>query len=300
MALLPRPSLRGSVRRTPDEPFDDGLAPPAKKQRTLWETGLRRRKSSPDCLDTTQNDGPTADARHANPPLKAARPRTTTRRTRRASASSIDTVASDTQSNALGNSHANGNGDVKASRAPDPDTPSGKASANLSRGARESPDPLDTISPAASRTSAKSRLRASSGAAEAESKPNKSPSTTRTTRHTEHKAEAADIVKSEHKEDTPDAHVGDATQSQESHKIDAVESEQPDPAQTADGRRSLRSADTGSRCKSELAQYFYNYEQIISLEAPKPGKSQQSPMADLWANEGLRNAWCDHDYHAHK
>lgn len=279
MALLPRPSLRGSVRRTPDEPFDDGLAPPAKKQRTLWETGLRRRKSSPDCLDTTQNDGPTADARHTNPPLKAAPPRTSTRRTRRASASSIDTVASDTQLNALGNSHANGNGAVKASRAPDRDSPSAKASANLSRGARESPDPLDTISPAASRTTAKSRLRSSSGATEAENKPNKSPSTTRTTRHSEHKAEAADTVKSEHKEDAPDAHVGDG--SQESRKIDAVESEQPDPAQTADGRRSLRSADTGSRCKSELAQYFYNYEQIISLEAPKPGKSQQSSMAGL-------------------
>ncbi|KAK4956976.1 hypothetical protein LTR66_013298 [Elasticomyces elasticus] len=38
---------------------------------------------------------------------------------------------------------------------------------------------------------------------------------------------------------------------------------------TGSGRRSLRSADTGSRCKSELAQYFPNYEQIISLEDPK-------------------------------
>ncbi|KAJ5340200.1 hypothetical protein N7541_009324 [Penicillium brevicompactum] len=35
------------------------------------------------------------------------------------------------------------------------------------------------------------------------------------------------------------------------------------------GRRSLRSADTGSRCKSELAQYFQNYEEIISLEDSK-------------------------------
>ncbi|OQE80409.1 hypothetical protein PENNAL_c0046G05617 [Penicillium nalgiovense] len=33
--------------------------------------------------------------------------------------------------------------------------------------------------------------------------------------------------------------------------------------------KSLRSADTGSRCKSELAQYFHNYNQTIRLEGPK-------------------------------
>lgn len=275
MALLPRPSLRGSVRRTPDEPFDDRLAPPAKKQRTLWETGLRRRKSSPDCLDTTQNDTPTADVRHANPSLKAARPRPANRRTRRASASSIDTVASNPQLNALGNSYGNGNGAVKAPHAPDRDTPSGKASAALLRGARESPDPLDTISPTASRDTVKSRLRASSGAAEAENKPNISPSTTRTTRQREHEAEIANTVKQE-QEDAAEAKAADVTRSQPSFKSDTVGSEQPDPAPTADGRRSLRSADTGSRCKSELAQYFYNYEQIISLEAPKIGKFHPS------------------------
>jgi hypothetical protein len=279
MALLPRPSLRGSVRRTPDEPFDDRLAPPAKKQRTLWETGLRRRKSSPDCLDTTQNDTPTGDVRHANPSLKAARPRPANRRTRRASASSIDSVASNPQSNALGNSHGNGNGAVKAPHAPDRDTPSGKASAELLRGARESPDPLDTISPTASRDTVKSRLRASSGAAEAENKPNLSPSTTRTTRQAEHEAEIANTVKEQ--EDAGKLKPADVTRSQPSFKSDTVESEQPDPAPTADGRRSLRSADTGSRCKSELAQYFYNYEQIISLEAPKTGKFHHSTDRNL-------------------
>lgn len=40
-----------------------------------------------------------------------------------------------------------------------------------------------------------------------------------------------------------------------------------DPA----GRRSLRSHDGGSRSKSELAMYFQNYEQMISLEPKKPG-----------------------------
>ncbi|KAK2758690.1 hypothetical protein FQN54_003380 [Arachnomyces sp. PD_36] len=39
-----------------------------------------------------------------------------------------------------------------------------------------------------------------------------------------------------------------------------------DPA----GRRSLRSHDGGSRSKSELAMYFQNYEQMLSLEPKKP------------------------------
>lgn len=281
MALLSRASLRGSVRRTPDEPFDDGLAPPVKKQRTLWESGLRRRKSSPDCLDITQKDDTTANARHANPPLKAARPRTSTRRTHGASASSIDTVASDTKYNALGDIHANANGIIKPPGAPDRDAPSGKASANPLRGTRESPDPLDTISPATSNNPIKSRLRASSGAAESENKHNGSPSTTRINRHTEHEAEAPDAVKSEDKEDASESHLADATRSQPSRKSDAVESEKPDPALTGDGRRSLRSADTASRCKSELAQYFYNYEQIISLESPKPGKFSATSRGEL-------------------
>lgn len=295
---MPRPTLRGFVRRTPDEPFDDGLAPPGKKQRTLWESGLRR-KSSPDCLDTTRNDDATAETRR-DPPLKTAWPRMSTRRTRKASVSSVDTAVSDTQLDAVGNTYANGKSVVKAPRVPDRDTPSGKASADLSRAARESPDPLDTISPAASRTSVKSRLRASSGATETENKPNKSSSTTRTTRQTEHEADVADTVKSEDKRYALEAQLDNTTRSQPSHKSEGVESEQPDPAPIADGRRSLRSADTGSRCKSELAQYFYNYEQIISLEAPKPGKFSNLPWRTGGLMECLRNAWCDHHHHAHK
>ena len=37
------------------------------------------------------------------------------------------------------------------------------------------------------------------------------------------------------------------------------------------GRRSLRSHDGGSRSRSELAMYFQNYEQMLSLEPKKPG-----------------------------
>ena len=37
-------------------------------------------------------------------------------------------------------------------------------------------------------------------------------------------------------------------------------------------RRKLRSKDGGSRSKSELAMFFNNYEQMLSLEPPKPGE----------------------------
>ena len=37
-------------------------------------------------------------------------------------------------------------------------------------------------------------------------------------------------------------------------------------------RRKLRSKDGGSRSKSELAMFFSNYEQMLSLEPPKPGE----------------------------
>ncbi len=39
-----------------------------------------------------------------------------------------------------------------------------------------------------------------------------------------------------------------------------------------DDRRKLRSKDGGSRSKSELALFFNNYEQMLSLEPTKPGK----------------------------
>lgn len=39
-----------------------------------------------------------------------------------------------------------------------------------------------------------------------------------------------------------------------------------------DDKRSLRSKDGGSRSKSELAQYFPNYEQMLSFEPIPPGE----------------------------
>lgn len=43
--------------------------------------------------------------------------------------------------------------------------------------------------------------------------------------------------------------------------------------QQPEERRKLRSKDGGSRSKSELAMFFNNYEQMLSLEPPKPGAS---------------------------
>lgn len=73
------------------------------------------------------------------------------------------------------------------------------------------------------------------------------------------------------------ASTGPEAQGNSTHKDAAGQNEKsaagaaPQPAPVPE-RRSLRSHDGGSRTKSELALYFPNYEQMISLEPPKPGK----------------------------
>ncbi|KAJ5971255.1 uncharacterized protein N7479_001173 [Penicillium vulpinum] len=247
MALLSRPSLRGSVRRAPEEPAD-GLAPPTKKPR-IQENGDRR-KSSPDCLDT--KDPTTANVR-ANSPLKPSRPRASNR-TRRDSSSSVDSRQWATPA-----TRTNGNGSFKTPRARrDQGTPSGK---DLLRDLYESPDPLDTISPAPSvakpRTATPANL-------DSKIKPPISP-VTRTTRRNENRS-LTDADENAIKEE---GGVDGATPTRGS-KSKAPDVEQPASEDKRSERRSLRSTDTGLRCKSELAQYFHNYEQIISLEDPEP------------------------------
>lgn len=258
-----------------------------KRQRTTQENGIRRRRSSPDCLDTTTPDESSkADKPRPpnHPPLKAARPRTSTRRTRRASASSVDSSASGDQLGTGKDSRAIGNGIVKApGRRTECETVENAFASDLLRGARESPDPLDMISQSESNTSTRTRPRASSGATRSQNKSTGTPATTRATRRNDPGLADGNTVKEEREELVPqsdETRPAGATRSQEKIKSDQVESEQPAP-ERADGRRSLRSTDTGSRCKSELAQYFYNYEQLISLEDPKPGKSAlHSPRFD--------------------
>ncbi|KAJ5936663.1 hypothetical protein N7466_003113 [Penicillium verhagenii] len=278
MGLLSRPSLR-SVRRNPeDRSGNDGRPPPMKKQRTLEEYGLRRRRSSPDCLDTTttQDTHPVGKVRSANPPLSATRPRTATRRARQHSSASPDSINSLSQLKTPARFHANGNGSVASPRVPDRNTPS---AIHHLHDDRESPDPLDTISPAPTiSTTIRPRSRASAHASEAQSKFLKSPATTRSTRKNDPDPiltePPTDTIKEEKEQDEPEKlPVKSAVAEPRSHQkrrsdLDLLENE-PAPVSTGTERRSLRSADTGSR-KSELAQYFYNYEQIISLDQSKP------------------------------
>lgn len=262
MAVLSRSSLRGSVRRAPEEPAD-GLAPPTKKQR-IQENGTDRRKSSPDCLDTTADEPPTVKPR-TNPPVKPSRPRTSTRRTRRDSSSSVDTVASAAGQLATPATRTNGNGIFKTPRARrDPGTPS--RTADLLRDLPESPDPLDTISPAPTSAAPKQRTVTPAANVDSHIKLPLLPVTRPTRDDTRSLASTNDEKVT--KEELP----AESPTSPQEHKTGVSDGEQPASVETRTGRRSLRSADTGSRCKSELAQYFHNYEQIISLEEPTPGQ----------------------------
>lgn len=263
-----------------------------KRQRTLHDLWpVNRRRSSPDCLDATtptQDTAGPSKARHALPPTKPARPRPATRRARRPSASSVDSVASGDQLTTPATPRVNGNGVTTLRRLPDRDTPAGggaRSATDLLRGEPESPDPLDTISPIVTTSLAKTRPGVHALAVDAESKLSKSPTTTRSARRSDHDAKLEEvdtrqlIGNSEAMDATTlrsfDMRPADATRSQQQqqHKREEVDTEQEASASTGNERRSLRSADTGSRCKSELAQYFHNYEQIISLDDPKPGKS---------------------------
>lgn len=289
MAVLSRSSLRGSVRRNPDDHLAHGRqGAPIKRQRTLHDLWpVNRRRSSPDCLDaTTPTDADPIEARHNLPPVKPTRPRPATRRTRRRSASSVDSAASGDQLIAAATPRVNGNGVTNLRRLSDRDTPAGTHSATaFLRGEPESPDPLDTISPAVTMNTVKARPGAHTQSVNSETRLPKSPAATRTTRRGDHdtKPNETDGTQSTAKSDPKDVTSlslsdvlpANATRSQQQQqcKHEGGNMEQDPSVSTGNERRSLRSADTGSRCKSELAQYFHNYEQIISLDDPKPGES---------------------------
>ncbi|KAJ5626133.1 hypothetical protein N7510_002442 [Penicillium lagena] len=237
MTLLSRSSLRGSGRAADDHDHNDhndgGLAPPLKNSDTPKNPPSRRRRSSPDCLDTTTTlENP--DATDPPPPLKPSRPRPSARH-RASSSSSTSSSSSHTPASSaeLATPRVNGNNGIVKHAHP----------ADLHPGARESPDPLDTIlSP-----NMTSKANGSSAAA----------------------------ARARHSGDQPVPNVNKkepvaATQSTRSRQSDVVENLE----QSGDGRRSLRSTDT--RCKSELAQYIPNYEVLIGLEEPQPGKSECS------------------------
>ncbi|KAJ5899904.1 hypothetical protein N7495_004648 [Penicillium taxi] len=263
MALLSR-SLR-PVRQTTFHTDDNGLVS-LKKHNKPNENVPHRGKGSSDCLDTTTQDIPTdtSKARHVNPSL-ATRPRTSTRRNHRSSSASIDTVASPSQLKIAGNSSVNGNGVSQTPRG----VPDIASATDSLRDGCESPDPLDTISPAPVEDAAKLRSGASVQAGRSESI-RKSPITNIGARHNDPdpKTDPGKKIKTEGNElAVPEARPADATRSHQKPKTEPI----PDQhAGQSTERRSLRSGDSGSKTKSELAQYFYNYEQIICLDDPKP------------------------------
>lgn len=213
--------------------------------------------------------------------MKSSRPRISTHRTRRLSSSPFDTVAYSSQLTTPGHPRADGNGIVRNPR--DRDTPSGSASApDLLRHVRESPGPLEIVLTVTTNTAVKLRsgpFRITSGA---ETKPTKSYAMTCTTRRSDHDltAEAANTVKVEIKKSTSapstELRAADATLPQRKRKRGQIGSEPHASAQTGDESRLQRSAHSDSRYKTELAHCFYNHEQLISLEDPKPG--EYSPL----------------------
>ncbi|KAJ5974368.1 hypothetical protein N7481_011578 [Penicillium waksmanii] len=241
MALLSC-SLRGTVRRTPDDHSDDNGAPPMKRQRLQQEVGRRRRQSSPDCLDTTTPD-------HKSPPRQI-------------------------QTQSLPEGRAPVDRHTPPRALADRDGPSGGVSLFLSD-ARESPDPLDTISPLPANKPTKPVPRPSSTIRDLEADSLSSPATTRTTRRNNPDPNAGDPDNVAESKDASQStrNIADVGLQPKQQSELGVEQEQDASAQTGSERRSLRSTDTGSRSKSELAQYFYNYEQIISLDDPKPVES---------------------------
>jgi len=142
---------------------------------------------------------------------------------------------------------------------------------------RESPDPLDTISPTPINHPKKTTPKVPAVLRELDIEPVNTP----TTSHVQI-GRGDDVDQKEGQHDATEnrdasrstRNTADAGTQSKNQSETRLEQEQDVSARTGTERRSLRSTDTGSRSKSELAQYFYNYEQIISLDAPKPGKSR--------------------------
>ncbi|KAE8140983.1 something about silencing, SAS, complex subunit 4-domain-containing protein [Aspergillus pseudotamarii] len=237
-----RSSLRVSVRQEEPNDDDDSRPSPSKRPRLNPPPSSRRRKSSPDLLDTTTVDSPSK----TTPNNKVAHIRR---------APSSLPRRSSARRPLLSPSHHHPPSDTPHAthlRLHRNETPAAAPSL-LSR---ESPDPLDTISPA---TTDIRRYFAKA-----------TPSTTTTTPSTRRRR-VADTDPSP--ESATKSRVQAPSQPTESpNENTATPLEQPTSAQTTPAvreRRSLRSHDGGSRARSELALYFPNYEQLLSLEPPK-------------------------------
>ncbi|GIC92690.1 acetyltransferase SAS4-like domain-containing protein [Aspergillus udagawae] len=293
MAVRSRSSLRFSVRRDDNasghddehqDSHDDTLPsspPPAKRPRLQQQQqqqrrqppSSRRRKSSPDLLDTTIGNSshrvppssktPQILRQAAHSPVPPPPPRSSTRRPPPLA------TASDSASSSSSSSSSN------PARAPLPGTPhttgqshdhprtplSASAVLYMRGGGRESPDPLDIISPAPTKTNPKPRKTPIT------STPTSTTRSTRCSRLQHSVASDADVQKppgpTSSRRKPSSANPQTEAQSQPKQ-----EPAHPSPAEP-EQRRSLRSKDSNSRLRSELASYFWNYEQILSLDPPK-------------------------------
>ncbi|EAW15187.1 acetyltransferase SAS4-like domain-containing protein [Aspergillus clavatus NRRL 1] len=306
MAVRSRSSLRFAVRRDDHgaghhdddrDDFDDARlsSPPAKRPRLQQQPSSRRRKSSPDLLNTTiENPNHSSSktpqfVRHAtHSPLPPSR--SSTRRPLPLSA------VGDRASSSASSASVSSSSSASSARVLPVGTPcttgqtndrhhtplSTSAALYMRGGGRESPDPLDTISPAPATKIIPPRR------APTTSTPN---STTRSTRHStrsqphpssdgasenlparSHSRSSRKATTVNHaSESQPLPQVQSPSQSQlQPQSQSQPNGEHPTASPAApEQRRSLRSNDTGLRARSELAPYFWNYEQILSLEPPK-------------------------------
>ncbi|KAL2854228.1 something about silencing, SAS, complex subunit 4-domain-containing protein [Aspergillus pseudoustus] len=243
MAVRSRSSLR-VLRGEPNDAGENSVQPPpAKRPRLLRPTTSRRQGSSPDLLDTTiETPPPSNSTKLRRPrPLFALSPAHTT-------SSPLPHVGTPRARHLRVHHH---------------DTPTTNNAALYLNGGRESPDPLDTISPTPTvtfkttpkpsntPTSAAYRQRRITQFLKAAPEPATTPEPPKS-KNT--RLPRGNTAPTPPKDPTPD----------------------PTPAPTAAGdrpvqekRRSLRSHDSGSRARSELALYFPNYEELMSLEPPK-------------------------------
>ncbi|KAL4902602.1 something about silencing, SAS, complex subunit 4-domain-containing protein [Aspergillus multicolor] len=255
MPARSRSSLR-VLRRDPNDTGENpgGAQPPPPKRPRLNPLPTRRRKSSPDLLNTTIDSSPSTNS------TKLRRPRP------------LFALSAHTTSSPPPGSTTPRTRNLRLNHTPN----SNSAAFYLNGGGRESPDPLDTISPAPAPKPVTSASKSAT--------PKPKPSTTNTptptstayrqrrlTHYLKPKSELEEPAKETPKPKTP----------RPARPVVAPPPEEPTPPQTLavpgetadravpEKRRSLRSHDGGSRVKSELALYFPNYDQIISLEPPK-------------------------------
>lgn len=281
MAVRSRSSLRFSVRRddnvtSHDDEHQDNhddlpsSPPPAKRPRLQQQqqqrrqpASSRRRKSSPDLLDTTiENSNHRVPPSSKTPPVvRQPPPRSSTRRPPPLSAAGHG--ASSSSSSSSDSAHVQPHGTPHTTgQSNDRRRTSFSASAALYMrgGGRESPDPLDIISPAPTKTN---------------SQPRKTPTTstpTTTTRSTRHSRPQQSVVSDADAQKPPEQTSSRRKANSTNAQTETQSQSKQQPAQHSPAvpeRRSLRSKDSNSRLRSELASYFWNYEQILSLDPPK-------------------------------